>query len=68
VRELRLWAAAVAAPAAADGFYVQVALCPKRSLHTTGAGSLPRSYRRSERLTSPLTVGIDLGKRGSAQR
>jgi len=38
VRELRLWAAAAAAPAAAVGFYALAALRRGRSLHPTGFG------------------------------
>jgi len=38
VRELRLWAAAAAAPAAAAGFYALAALRRGRSLHPTGFG------------------------------
>jgi hypothetical protein len=38
VRELRLWAAAAAAPAAAVGFYGLAALRRRRSLHPTGVG------------------------------
>jgi hypothetical protein len=38
VRELRLWTAAVAAPAAAAGFYALAVLRRRRSLHPTGVG------------------------------
>jgi hypothetical protein len=38
VRELRLWTAAVAAPAAAAGFYALAVLRRRRSLHSTGVG------------------------------
>jgi hypothetical protein len=38
VRELRLWTAAVAAPAAAAGFYALAMLRRRRSLHPTGVG------------------------------
>jgi hypothetical protein len=38
VRELRLWAAAAVAPAAAAGFYALAALRRRRSLHPTGVG------------------------------
>jgi hypothetical protein len=38
VRELRLWTAAVAAPAAAAGFHALAALRRRRSLHPAGVG------------------------------
>ena len=38
MRELRLWTAAVAAPAAAAGFYALAMLRRRRSLHPTGVG------------------------------
>jgi hypothetical protein len=38
VRELRLWAAAAAAPAAAAGFYALATLRHRRSLHPSGVG------------------------------
>jgi hypothetical protein len=38
VRELRLWTAAAAAPAAAAGFHALAALRRRRSLHPTGVG------------------------------
>ena len=38
MRELRLWAAAAAAPVVAAGFYALAALRSRRFLHPTGIG------------------------------
>ena len=61
VRELRLWTAAVAAPAAAAGFYALAVLRRRRSLHPTGVG-----YQGELLVGNDGRVGVPLFRPGAA--
>jgi len=61
VRELRLWTAAVAAPAAAAGFYALAVLRRRRSLHPTGVG-----YQGELLVGNDGRAGVPLFRPGAA--
>ena len=62
MKELRLWAAAVAAPAAAAGFSALAALRRRRSLHPTGVGYQGQLVVGD----SPGRLGVPLLRPGAA--
>jgi hypothetical protein len=64
VRELRLWAAAVAAPAAAAGFYALAMLRHRRSLHPSGVGYQGQLRIRDDGSGRP---GVPLLRPGTAR-
>ena len=61
MRELRLWTAAVAAPAAAAGFYALAVLRRRRSLHPTGVG-----YQGELLVDNDGRAGVPLFRPGAA--
>lgn len=61
VRELRLWTAAVAAPAVAAGFYALAVLRRRRSLHPTGVG-----YQGELLVGNDGRAGVPLFRPGAA--